>query len=64
MQNRAFSLIENGSWAPTAAKLMKEKIDGLKSVRYVGETVTMRGAVLDETALDDLAATIAEDVKA
>ena len=64
VQNRAFSLIENGSWAPTAAKLMKEKIDGLKSVRYVGETVTMRGAVLDETALDDLAAAIAEDVKA
>ena len=43
---------------------MKEKIDGLKSVRYVGETVTMRGAVLDGTALDDLAAAIAEDVKA
>lgn len=64
VQNRAFSLIENGSWAPTAAKLMKEKIDGLKSVRYVGETVTMRGTVLDETALDDLAAAIAEDVKA
>lgn len=64
VQNRAFSLVENGSWAPTAAKLMKEKIDGLKSARYVGETVTMRGSRLDETMLDNLAAAIAEDLKA
>ena len=64
VQNRAFSLVENGSWAPTAARLMKEKIDGLKSARYVGETVTMRGAILPETALDDLADAIAADLKA
>lgn len=64
VQNRAFSLVENGSWAPNAAKLMKEKIDGLKNVRYVGETVTMRGSVLDENALDALADALAADIKA
>ena len=64
VQNRAFSLIENGSWAPCAARQMKEKLDALKAVRYVGETLTVRGSVLDEAALDALAATIAADVKA
>lgn len=64
VQNRAFSLVENGSWAPNAAKLMKEKIDTLKNARYVGETVTMRGSILDETALDALADALAADIKA
>lgn len=64
VQNRAFSLIENGSWAPCAARQMKEKLDALKAVRYVGETLTVRGSVLDEAALDALAAAIAADVKA
>lgn len=64
VQNRAFSLIENGSWAPCAARQMKEKLDALKAVRYVGETLTVRGSVLDEAALDALATAIAADVKA
>ena len=43
---------------------MKEKLDALKAVRYVGETLTLRGSVLDEAALDALAAAIAADIKA
>ena len=30
LQNRTFALIENGSWAPLAAKIMKEMMDACK----------------------------------
>ncbi|MBR2527022.1 MAG: MBL fold metallo-hydrolase [Blautia sp.] len=40
LQNRTFSLIENGSWSPAAADLMKEITDRLAGSRYAGEKVT------------------------
>jgi flavorubredoxin/rubredoxin len=41
LQNRTFSIIENGSWSPASGKLMKEITDRLNNVRYAGETVTI-----------------------
>lgn len=48
-QNRAFALIENGSWAPQANKLMREKLSSLKGMREIGEGVTVLSSVKEET---------------
>lgn len=36
-QNRTIGLIENGSWAPMAAKTMKKLLENSKDLRFVGE---------------------------
>lgn len=64
-QNRAFALIENGSWAPQAGKLMREKLSALKNMREIGEGVTVLSSVKAETKekLYKLAEEIAVDFK-
>lgn len=47
-QNRAYALIENGSWAPQAGKLMEAELSALKNMRKVGETVTVLSALKEE----------------
>ena len=48
LQNRDYALIENGSWAPTAGKLMAERLGRLKNMRQLAPTVTLRSALNDE----------------
>lgn len=57
-QNRTVALIENGSWAPTAAKVMKGMLEGSKNLTFTENTVKIMSAVTDETKtqLDALAA--------
>ena len=40
--NRVVGVIENGSWAPSAGRVMREMIGAMKNVTLVGETVTLR----------------------
>jgi flavorubredoxin len=49
-QNRTVALIENGSWAPVAAKQMKERMAKCKNLTFTETTVTLRSASNDETA--------------
>ena len=53
---RKVALIENGSWAPSAARVMKEMLGAMKEVEIVGEPVTIRSRFkeADEPALDAL----------
>ncbi|MBQ6765268.1 MAG: FprA family A-type flavoprotein [Paludibacteraceae bacterium] len=44
-QNRRVALVENGSWAPQAVKVMREMLSGCKNVEIVEPTVTIRGAL-------------------
>lgn len=44
-QNRAVALVENGSWAPSAAKTMKAVLETMKDITLVEPTVTIRGAL-------------------
>lgn len=56
-QNRTVGLIENGSWAPTAAKTMRNILKTMKNITIVEPVVTIK-SVLKETdipALDQLA---------
>lgn len=56
-QKHRVAVIENGSWGPTAAKAMLAKLDQMKDITKVGETITIRSTVNAETAekLDVLA---------
>ena len=46
-QNRKIALVENGSWAPVAAKVMAKALEGSKNIELAG-TVTIRGALKEE----------------
>ena len=56
-KNKTVGIIENGSWAPQAAKTMKGMLEGCKNITYTDTTVKILSA-LDETSsaqLDALA---------
>ena len=56
-QKRTVALIENGSWAPTAARTMKGMLDAMKEITVVEPVVTVRGALKesDIPALEQMA---------
>lgn len=56
-RNRKVALVENGSWAPSAAKTMKAVLSEMKNLTICEQTVTIRSAMKpeDEAALTALA---------
>ena len=50
-QNRKIGLIENGSWAPMAAKKMREMLEGCKNLTFCENKITIKSAMKQ----DDLA---------
>ena len=48
-QNRTIGLIENGSWAPLAAKVMRGKFEKSKNVTFTDTTVKILSALNDES---------------
>ena len=48
-QNRTIGFVENGSWTPMAAKIMKAAFEKSKNITFADTTVTIRSAV-DETS--------------
>ena len=49
-QKRVVGFVENGSWAPTAAKVMKEMFANSKEMTFCENVVTIRGALNAESA--------------
>lgn len=47
-QNRTVAFIENGSWAPTAAKVMSGMLEKSKNITYIDTTVKIMSAMTDE----------------
>ena len=47
-QNKTIALIENGTWAPTAARLMKEKLSASKNVNFVEPSIRILSAMTEE----------------
>ena len=47
-QNRTIGLIENGSWAPTAAKVMKGMFEKSKNITWTENNVKVMSAVKEE----------------
>ncbi len=48
--NRTVALIENGSWAPTAAKIMKGMFEKSKNITFCENTVKILSALSDESS--------------
>lgn len=47
-QNRTIGIIENGSWFPTAAKIIKGMLEKSKDITYTETTVTIKSAMNEE----------------
>ncbi len=60
-QNRTVGLVENGSWAATAAKVMRAMFERSKNITFTDTTVTVMSALNDQStaALDALAKELA-----
>ncbi len=60
-QNRKIGIIENGSWAPTAARVIKKLFEGSKNLTFCESTVTIKSALNaeSEAALKALAEELA-----
>ena len=59
-QNRRVAFVENGSWAPNAAKAMRAKFEAAKDITFVELVVTIKSALNDASraAIKELAATL------
>lgn len=62
-QNRTVALIENGSWAPLAAKAMRTRLEACKDITFAENTVQIRSALNDEsiTQIEALAEELCRD---
>ena len=48
-QNRIVGFIENGTWAPVAAKTMKQMLDTCKNLTFTDTTVQIKSALSEES---------------
>ncbi len=62
-QNRTIALIENGSWAPLAAKIMRGLFEKSKNITFTDATVHIKSELNEESRqqLDDLAAELSKE---
>lgn len=61
--NRTIAFIENGSWAPLAAKVMKDMLQNSKNLTFVNPTVKIMSALNEESSaqLNNLADELSKD---
>ena len=61
--NRTVGLIENGSWAPLAAKVMRTMLEGCKNITFADTTVKILSALNDESSqkINELATELCKD---
>ena len=61
-QNRTVALIENGTWAPTAGKVMTKMLEGSKNITFAENSVKILSALSDESRaqIDALATELAK----
>ena len=60
LQNRTVALMENGTWAPMAAKLMRAALSEMKNMAVLDSQVTICSA-LSQKCCDDIA-TLADEL--
>ena len=56
-QNRKVGIIENGSWAPSAGRCMKEMLAGMKNIEIIEPMITIKSSMKkeDEEKMKELA---------
>ncbi len=65
LQGRKIAILENGSWAPTSGKQMRDILAPLKNTEFIGENITIRSSVKDGqlAEMEALADIIAAELK-
>jgi len=65
-QNKTIGLIENGSWAPLAAKIMKDKLANQKNLTFLDPVVRILSNMNDDNRqqIEDLASALTADYQA
>ncbi|MBO5578640.1 MAG: flavin reductase [Bacilli bacterium] len=65
-QNKKVGLIENGTWAPLAAKIMNEKLSKCRNVQFMSPVVKILSSMTDENKaqIKALADSLSEEYKA
>jgi len=65
-QNKQIAIIENGTWAPTAANVMKNKLANCKNISFVEPTVKILSSMNDENKdqMDKVAEVLCKEYKA
>lgn len=64
LQNRTVAFVENGSWAPTSGKLMRQIIEKCSNMTVLNETLTLKSALApeQESQLDTLVKAISSTI--
>ena len=65
-QNRDVAVIENGTWALSAGKKITEALEGMKNIRFLFPTISVKSSLKDEglPLLEELAEKAVESVNA
>ena len=65
-QNKTIGLIENGTWAPMAAKVMKDKLANSKNITFIEPIVKILSSMTSENKeqIDSLAKSLCEEYQA
>ena len=65
LQNRTIALMDNGSWAATCNKQMKEELQKLKNIEFLEPEISLKSALSEGQLLqiDELATKIAESLQ-
>ena len=55
-QNRTVAFVENGSWGPVAAKMMRKMLEGSKNITFAETVVQIKSALNKDSiaAIDTL----------
>ncbi len=48
VQNRTIAIVENGSWAPLAARMMQKELNEMKNIKVLDQTLTILSALKQE----------------
>lgn len=62
VQNKKIALVENGSWAPMAAKHMKAIVETMKNMEIIETTLTIKSAI-QKTQMDEVKTLVKELLK-
>ena len=65
LQNRTIALVENGTWAPTAGGLMREKLSALRNCTILNDTLTLHSSLKEDqmAQVDQLVAAVVGSMK-
>ena len=63
LQNRAVSIIENGSWGPAVIRKASEILESMKNMRILKQKISIKSALHDLEPIEKMADEIAADLK-